>query len=271
MSSIVRTENDDIDNDPEGDGSFTFDEPTTKKTKVDLLKKPSEEVRKGVGQFAARKTLRTPIKLRTSPKRNQHRALAFSVSSPPIHDVTDDTPTNGIKDMHVGFQPTNIKQARAHSTWPVWKAAMDKERDGLLKRGTWTVVHRSQVPANTKIMGSQFIFKDKANGAKARLVVQGDQQDPKPTKDKTYSPTPSATEFRIIMALATAKNRPVHSCDIVQAFTQSNSLKPGEDLYVYPPVGYDCERGTVWKLRKPLYCLSIAPKAWFDTLSEFIF
>jgi hypothetical protein len=172
--------------------------------------------------------------------------------------------------MHVGYQPNNIKQARAHVTWPIWKAAMDKEVKGLLSRGTWTEVRRSQVPSNVKIMGSQFIFKDKATGAKARLVVRGDQQDPKPTPDKTYSPTPSATEFRMIMAFATALNRQVHSCDIIQAFTQSNSLKPGEELYVFPPIRFDCAKGTVWMLKKPLYGLSVASKAWFDTLREFI-
>jgi hypothetical protein len=62
----------------------------------------------------------------------------------------------------------------------------------------------------------------------------------------------------------------IHSCDVVQAFTQSNSLKPGEELYIYPPNGYPCAPDTVWKLVKPLYGLSIAPKAWFDTLHEFI-
>jgi hypothetical protein len=170
----------------------------------------------------------------------------------------------------VGYEPTNIRQAKLHVTWPFWKEAMDKEVKGLLKRETWTEVHRSQVPANVKIMGSQFIFKDKLSGAKARLVVRGDQQFPKPTKDKTFSPTPSATEFRILCSLATSRNQPMHSCDIAQAFTQSKPLKPGEQLYVFPPSGYDHSPGTIWRLQKPLYGLSIAPKAWFDTLKEFL-
>ena len=147
---------------------------------------------------------------------------------------------------------------------------MDKEVKGLLARGTWVEVKRPQVPANVKIMGSQFIFKDKLTGAKARLVVRGDQQSPKPTKDKTYSPTPSATQFRIICAMAAERGWDIHSCDVVQAFTQSKSLKGGDELYIRPPVGYNCAPGTIWKLCKPLYGLSIAPKAWFDTLREFL-
>jgi hypothetical protein len=175
-----------------------------------------------------------------------------------------------LSNLKIGWEPRSLAEAKAHVTWAQWSKAMDKEVKGLLNRETWTVVHRSQVPANVKIMGSQFIFKDKLTGPKARLVVRGDQQDPKPTKDKTFSPTPSATEVRIVCALSTEMNWPMHSCDVVQAFTQSNSLAPGEELYVYPPHGYDCPRGTIWKLQKPLYGLSIAPKCWFDTLKEFI-
>ena len=102
-------------------------------------------------------------------------------------------------------------------------------------------------------MGSQYIFKDKLTGAKSRLVVRGDQQNPKPTQDKTHSPTPSATEVRVLFSLATENNWPTHSCDVIQAFTQSNPLRRGEELYVHPPVGYYHTPGTVWKPKKPLY------------------
>ena len=93
-----------------------------------------------------------------------------SDSTLPIHDIKDETP-KGFEGQRVGYEPSNIKQARAHVTWPIWQAAMDKEVKGLLGRGTWVEVRRNMVPANVKIMGSQFIFKDKITGAKARLVV----------------------------------------------------------------------------------------------------
>jgi hypothetical protein len=57
---------------------------------------------------------------------------------------------------------------------------------------------------------------------------------------------------------------------VVQAFTQSNSLQPGEELYMHPPHGYYKTPGMVWKLKKPLYGLCVAPKMWFDTLREFL-
>ena len=107
-------------------------------------------------------------------------------------------------------------------------------------------------------------------GEKARLVVRGDQQSPKPSSEDTYASTPSAAEIRILYSIITQLGRPVHSCDVSQAFVQSNDLPKDSSLYIYPPHGYHYNPDVVWKLVKPLYCLSIAPKAWADTLKEFI-
>ena len=289
ISQIVRTADEDLEIDSDDD-MFALDppakgrKPSKAKAKGDKVLQagnkvmpPSASQGKGkskaksspktakVGQFAPRPTLRAPPRLRAPPQ----RLHAMRVTLTP--DITVECSETSLPSKgQVGYEPANIREARAHSTWPMWKAAMKKEVDGLLGRGTWVEVQRQQVPKNVKIMGSQFIFKDKISGPKARLVVRGFQQSPKPGRHKTFSPTPSATEFRILAALATQYNWPMHSCDIAQAFTQSHPLKPGEELYVHPPVGYDHTPGTVWRLKKPLYGLCIAPKAWFDTLKEFI-
>jgi hypothetical protein len=281
VSSIVRTNEEEVEIDSDDD-MFALDPPSkggkpvkakAKGNKIvipdPLLKRQKTGSRvkstTSVGQVTPRPTLTSPRHLRSQPK----RACANRAVSEQIGKFCQEIP-HKVSNGQVGYEPENIRQARSHATWPVWKAAMEKEVKGLLGRGTWTEIKKSQVPAHVKIMGSQFVFKDKLSGAKARLVVSGDQQSPKPGKHLTFSPTPSATEVRILISLATERNQPLHSCDIAQAFTQSHPLKPGEELYVRPPVGYDCEHGTVWQLKKPLYRLSIAPKAWFDTLKEFI-
>ena len=156
-----RQTEDGIDDNADADGSFLFDEQIVVKKKAAILKKPSVEVKKSVGQFAPQRTLRTSPKIRSAKTQQGMGINTEHVSSPTIHDVHNETFATGLKNMHVGYQPNNIKQARAHVTWPIWKAAMDKEVKGLLSRGTWTEVRRLQVPSNVKIMGSQFIFKDK--------------------------------------------------------------------------------------------------------------
>ena len=179
---------------------LTLDDPEVAKQDTSqcqkILKKPGPLIKStvkqtSVGQFKPRATLRSTIKERTQPTRICARSgLTFNQEGRAIHDVCDKTPPEGFVNNKVEYEPHNIREARAHSTWPAWKAAMEKEVRGLLNRGTWVEVQRSQVPTGVKIMSSQFIFKDKFTGAKARLVVRGDQQDPKPTKDKTFSPTP---------------------------------------------------------------------------------
>jgi hypothetical protein len=127
------------------------------------------------------------------------------------------------------------------------------------------------VPPGVRIMDSKLVLKDKKlTGPKARLVVRGDQEDPKPPSSKTYAATPSATEIRVLFAVATQNGWKCHSVDISQAFTQSDPLPLDSQLYIRPPAGYDAPPGTVWKLNKPLYGLSIAPKAWVTTLQAFL-
>ena len=171
----------------------------------------------------------------------------------------------------LGFEPANINQARAHSTWPHWRDAIVKETNGLLSKGTWVPVRKSDVPDGVRIMMSQFVFKDKPfTGAKARLVVRGDQQTPKPLMEDTYAPCPSASEVRALISVSTREHLPLHQIDMTQAFTQSDDLDPSVPLYIYPPQGVQVDSGIVWKLVKPLYGLCVAPKAWSDTLKVFI-
>ena len=172
-SSIVRTAADDIKQDL--DEELLERSPEEPPTVVKLLKKPTKAVKDIVGQFQPRQTIKTPIKGRENPVLQSRAMSATSIpsSGQTVLDVKDETPFGGstVENQKIGFEPTNIREAREHITWPAWKAAMEKEVKGLLARGTWVEVKRSQVPANVKIMGSQFIFKDKITGAKARLVV----------------------------------------------------------------------------------------------------
>lgn len=170
----------------------------------------------------------------------------------------------------IGFEPRSIKHAQAHESWPLWEAAINKEISGLKQRQTWDDVPESTVPRDVTIMLSKLLFKDKhTSGAKCRLVARGDMQYPKPPSSETYSGTPSATEVRTLISVATQNAWPIHSCDISQAFVQAHPVAPDAQLYVRPPPGF-APPGVVWKLRKHLYGLSCAPKAWTDTLRAFL-
>ena len=175
------------------------------------------------------------------------------------------------EDGKVGFEPANLKEAENHETWPLWRGAMQKETQGLKDRGTFTPCRKEDVPEGVTIMGSQFVYKDKrVTGAKARIVVRGDQQFPKPDGADTYAATPSPTEVRTIISIAVQNNYALHSLDISQAFVQADELPEDSNLYIYPPKGSNEPPGTIWKLRRPLYGLAVAPRAWSDTLKRFL-
>ena len=174
----MRTAEEDKEEDTD-DEPFVFDDPeviTGPKKIVRMLLEPSQRTKKIapkqiVGQFQPRKALKSPHTKREMPKRGCARSCHhLNGEDPPIFDISDVTPEGGTSGK-LGWEPKNIRQARAHVTWLVWQAAMEKVVRGLLKRGTWTVVRLKDIPRHIKIMGSQFVFKDKLTGTKARLVV----------------------------------------------------------------------------------------------------
>jgi len=171
---------------------------------------------------------------------------------------------------HLGFEPRTVAEARRHHTWPLWHAAMMSELDGLAARETWDPVHVSSVPAGTKIMRTKWVLKDKkVTGPKARLTARGDL-GPDENPDDLYASTPTATEVRMLLSTAHQLNHAIHKLDISQSFIQSDPLRETGKYYVYPPIEANAPPGTVWRLNKPLYGVSIAPAAWSETIRCFL-
>lgn len=182
-------------------------------------------------------------------------------------ETTQHTKTDNAK---IGFEPRNIRQAKAHPSWPEWQRAIHKENDGLRQRGTYIRVRRCEVPKGVQLLHSMYTFRDKPGGAKARLVVQGHRQRPLPPPSETYASTPLPAAVRTLLALAVQQDMDIDKIDISQAFVQSEDLKPGSQLYLIPPPEANEDPSYVWKLVKPLYGLSIAPRAWSQTLRNYL-
>jgi hypothetical protein len=171
---------------------------------------------------------------------------------------------------HIGFEPRTVAEAKRHPSWPLWHLAMITELDGLVKRKTWDAVHISTVPAGTKIMRTKWVLKDKkVTGPKARLTARGDL-GPDENPDDLYASTPTATEVRMLLSTAHQLNHAIHKLDISQSFIQSDPLRETGKYYIYPPAEANAPPGTVWRLNKPLYGVSIAPAAWSETIRAFL-
>jgi len=169
----------------------------------------------------------------------------------------------------VGFEPRNLREAKRHPSWPLWKEAILSEHQGLRDHELYDMVPRSQVPVGAQILSSMYTFKDKLDKAKARLVVHGHRQRHKPSAVDKYAATPSLTSFRILVATATQNDAEIDHLDVSQAFTQSAAFTEDEHVYVAPPEFSGTPSDYVWRLRRPLYGLICAPSRWYQTLSAY--
>jgi hypothetical protein len=57
----------------------------------------------------------------------------------------------------------------------------------------------------------------------------------------------------------------IHSLDVSSAFLQGNGIQ--RELYLQPPIEVEDE-GTIWRLKRCIYGLDDAPRAWYDRVKE---
>ena len=95
---------------------------------------------------------------------------------------------------------------------------------------------------------------------KARLVVRGFEEDS--LNIQKDSPTCSREALRLSLAVASSKCWNVHSLDIKSAYLQGEPID--REIYLYPPPEFN--DGRLWKLKKTVYGLCDAARAWYKTV-----
>ncbi|GKE68877.1 retrovirus-related pol polyprotein from transposon TNT 1-94 [Tanacetum coccineum] len=133
------------------------------------------------------------------------------------------------------------------------------------------------VPCPNKVMliKLKWIFKvkiDEFSGVlknKARLVAQGFRQEEGINFEESFAPVARIEAIRIFVAYAANKNMKIFQMDVKTDFL-NGELK--EEVYVSQPEGFvDQDNPShVYKLKKALYSLKQAPRAWYDMLSSFL-
>ena len=92
---------------------------------------------------------------------------------------------------------------------------------------------------------------------KARLVARGFEESSK--EFRTDSPTCAKETLRVAFLLIASNGWSCNSLDIKSAFLQGGEIE--RDLLVRPP--REVTTGKLWKLRKTVYGLCDAPRAWY--------
>jgi transposase InsO family protein len=158
-------------------------------------------------------------------------------------------------------EPTTFREAESHECW---KKAMQEEINSIVENGTWTLV---DLPAGTKPIGLKWVYKVKRNEQgvivkyKARLVAKGYVQRPGIDFDEVYAPVARLESIRLLLAVAAQEGWEVHHMDVKSAFLNGDLA---EEVYVAQPAGFVVKGAEhkVLKLKKALYGLRQAPRAW---------
>jgi hypothetical protein len=107
------------------------------------------------------------------------------------------------------------------------------------------------------------------NRYKARLVAKGYAQTYGIDYEETYSPVAKMTTVRAIIAMVVAKGWSLHQMDVKNVFLHGDLH---EEVYMEQPPGYvdQTHPNLVCRLKKSLYGLKQALRAWLEKIGEYL-
>jgi hypothetical protein len=147
---------------------------------------------------------------------------------------------------------------------------MEEELRAIEDNNTWTL---TELPPWRRAIGLKWGFKVKRDeqGAvvrhKARLVVKGYSQRQGIDYEEVFAPVARLEAVRLLLALAAHENWEIHHMDVKSAFLNGDL---NEEVFVLQPPGFvrTGRENQVLKLKKALYGLHQAPRAWNQKLDE---
>ncbi|GJS25185.1 retrovirus-related pol polyprotein from transposon TNT 1-94 [Tanacetum coccineum] len=161
------------------------------------------------------------------------------------------------------------KQLATDALWCFYHSVLSKVKPKNFKT---VLVPR---PDSVMIIALKWIYKVKLDEYgdvlknKVRLVAKGCRQEEGIDFEESFATVARIEAIRIFIANAASKNMTIYQMDVKTTFL-NGELK--EKVYVCQPEGFvDLDHPThVYRLKKALYSLKQAPRAWYDTLSRFL-
>ncbi|GJR56290.1 putative ribonuclease H-like domain-containing protein [Tanacetum coccineum] len=136
----------------------------------------------------------------------------------------------------------------------------------------WILV---DLPNGKKAIGTKWVFRNKKDERgivirnKARLVAQGHRQEEGIDYEEVFAPVARIEAIRLFLAYASFMGFLVYQMDVKSAFLYGTIE---EEVYVTQPPGFkDPDHpDKVYKVVKALYGLHQAPRAWYETLANYL-
>nr|GEU54676.1 putative ribonuclease H-like domain-containing protein [Tanacetum cinerariifolium] len=112
-------------------------------------------------------------------------------------------------------------------------------------------------------------FNSRCRKNKARLVAQGYTQKEGTNYEEVFTPIAMIEAIRLFLAYASFMGFMVYQMDVKGAFLYGTIE---EEVYVYQPLGFEDpdHPNKVYKVVKALYGLHQVPRAWYETLANYL-
>ncbi|KAI3729553.1 hypothetical protein L6452_18214 [Arctium lappa] len=159
------------------------------------------------------------------------------------------------------LEPKKAHDAMKESSWI---EAMQEELPQFKLQDVWDLV---DLPKGQRAIGTKWLFRNKRDERgivirnKARLVAQGYTQEEGIDYEEVFAPVARIEAIRLFLAYASYMKFKVYQMDVKSAFLYG-SIE--EEVYVCQPPGFENPSypDIVYKLKKALYGLHQAPRAW---------
>lgn len=130
------------------------------------------------------------------------------------------------------------------------------------------------MPDDEQPVGLKWIYKSKYNAdgtlhkRKARLVAKGYSQREGIDFEEVFAPVARMETVRMMLAIGAQRRWPIYQLDVKSAFLNGELV---EEVYVSQPEGFITKgkEKMVLKLRKALYGLRQAPRAWYNNVDRY--
>uniref|UniRef100_A0A2N9J4I5 Uncharacterized protein n=1 Tax=Fagus sylvatica TaxID=28930 RepID=A0A2N9J4I5_FAGSY len=176
-----------------------------------------------------------------------------------------------LRDFHCYIALATLHEPHSYreaSFNPLWQATMTEELDALSRNCTWDLV---DLPPDKSVVGCKWVFKIKtrSDGSieryKARLVTKGFTQEYGIDCEETFAPIARLSSVRTLLAVAASRQWKLFQMDVKNAFLNGDLR---EEVYMQPPPSLSHSPDKVCRLRRALYSLKQAPRAWFAKFSS---
>ncbi|GJU20096.1 putative ribonuclease H-like domain-containing protein [Tanacetum coccineum] len=185
-----------------------------------------------------------------------------------LNDDEDDGAIADMNNLDTTIQVSSIPTIRIHKDHPLDQVIRYLQSATQTRNMSKNLEEYGFVSTNC-LFAAFFSRRGAQYRNKARLVAQGYTQEERIDYNEVFAPVARIEAIRLFLAYASFKDFVVYQMDVKSAFLYG---KIKEEVYVCQPPGFEDPDfpDRVYKVKKALYGLHQAPRAWYETLSTYL-